>query len=232
MNIQIPQRPDNDEKYGALTKIEKEMIVTAVLRGVPNRTAFLWFNPHYAAMAGKPDKNGFSSFRLSEKGEEQSDLFWRYPKVREFRADYERTLEEFLGRKQTSRASADEPITDKRKDEALKSLFDKAMTLVEGQGDLDADTLKIAAEIFKKIGLLKDDVEVQEAPRRYIPIRCRQECQYRFFVEKHIETGEIVSDCEYCKALAIAKEHGYHYDPTTNLSIPEETETPKENNPE
>lgn len=202
MNIDIPQRAKNEQDFPQLKVLDKRIIAYAVLCQVGNEEAFMRFHPEYLRADGKG---------MNEAGKTESKHFWSYGKNREYRQTYEATLEEFFGRRQTNRASADEPITDKRKDEALKSLFDKAMTLVEGQGDLDADTLKIAAEIFKKIGLLKDDVDVQEAPRRYLPERCSS-CLYRSFVESHVETGEIENACLRCRALKMAKNNGFRYD--------------------
>lgn len=222
MNIDIPQRAKNEADFPQLKVLDKRIIAYAVLCQTGNEEAFMRFHPEYLRADGKG---------MNDAGKTESKHFWSYGKNREYRQAYEATLEEFFGRRQTNR-SVDTDIDDSRKDKALKSLLSQAMSLVEGSADLDAETIKMCSDIFTKLGLIKSTEEQQEKPRRYIPIRCRQECQYRFFVEKHVETGEIVSDCEYCKALAIAKEHGYHYDPTTNLSIPEETETPKENNPE
>ncbi len=221
--IELPTRPNPDESK--ISKVDKDTIVYQVLTGCTNERAFLLFHPHYASADWKT---------LNNEGKRACRQFFSFNANKYFKEAYEKTLAEFFGkgnRTKTSYTSADDIDSD-RKDKALKSLLNQAMSLVEGGTELDPDTLRTIADIFKRLGILKEDEVQQEAPRRYIPIRCRQECQYRFFVEKHVETGEIVSDCEYCKALAIAREHGYHYDPTTNLSIPEETETPIENNPE
>lgn len=110
-------------------------------------------------------------------------------------------------------------IDDTRKDNALKSLLNQAMSLVEKGEDLDAESLKTISEIFKKVGLLKDDVEVQEAPRRYLP-ECCGSCLYRSFVESHVESGEIENACLRCKALKLAQENGFKYEEKTLLEQP------------
>ena len=105
----------------------------------------------------------------------------------------------------------------------MKSLRNQAMSMVESGDTLDPDTLKVLTEIFKKLGILKDEVEVQESPRRYIPCRCG-ECDYRSFVESYVETGQIENSCLRCKALDLAKEHGFRYDPK-NLLRPTDEKT-------
>lgn len=206
--IEIPLKAKNDEEFTTLRKNEREIIVYAVLCGVDNQTAFLRYNPHYAVSVGKTSPK----FALSDLGKRECKNFWTYPKVRAYRESYEQTLAEYLGRRGRSevRVMSDEPSED-RKDRALKSLLNQAMSLVEGSGDLDAETLKIAAEIFKKVGLLKEEEEEQEKPRRYLPERCSA-CLYKSFVESHVETGEIENACLRCKALKIAKEQGFRYD--------------------
>lgn len=64
------------------------------------------------------------------------------------------------------------------------------MTLVERGIDLDADTIKTIVDVFKKAGLLKDEVDQTEAPRRYLPETCNL-CRFKNFVEEHIKAGDI-----------------------------------------
>ena len=217
--IEIPLKAKNDEEFTTLKKGEKEIIVYAVLCNVDNQTAFLRYNPHYAMVIGK----NTPKFTLNDEGKRQCKNFWSYPKVRAYRESYENTLAEFLGRKSAPKSEIIGEIDESRKDKALKSLLNQAMSLVEGSGDLDAETLKIAAEIFKKVGLLKDEVEQQEAPRRYLPQRCSQ-CDYRSFVESYVETGEIENACLRCKALKVAQEQGFRYNPTNLLEPIKESE--------
>lgn len=220
--LNIPTEVKDIKAFPQLKKIDRMTVAYAVLFGVDNQTAYALYHPEYMDASGKS---------MNSAGKQASRQFWSWGKIKDYRDLYIQTIQDFIGGKQSN--TNDVEIDENRKDNALKSLLHQAMSLVENGTELDAEGLKTVSDIFKRLHLIKDnDEDVTEKPRRYLPLRCRQECQYRFFVEKHVETGEIVSDCEYCKALAIAKEHGYHYDPTTNLSIPEETETPKENNPE
>jgi len=220
MNIQWPLRPKNDSDFGTLKKKDKQIIVAAVLLQLDNQSAFALYHPEYIDSTG----------RLNAAGKQDSKFFWNYGKHKEYRQAYEQTVQEFLNGKKNAVKSESVSIDDSRKDRALKSLLNQAMSMVEGGADLDADTLKTITEIFKKLNILKDEVEQQEKPRRYLPVRCKSECQYRLFCEKAIENGEIENECLYCKALAIAQEHGYHYDPTTNLNLPINTNSDEQDN--
>ena len=91
--------------------------------------------------------------------------------------------------------------------------------------NLDPDSVKTIVEVFKKMNLLKDDVEQEIRPVRVLPARCKSECRYRLFVETAKAEGQIVDDCDYCKARAYAEEHGFKYDPCTVLNLPEDVVT-------
>lgn len=208
--LNIPTEVKDKSAFPQVDKTARQIIAYAVLMGADNQSAFMRFHPEFINASGKV---------MNSAGKQASRQFWSWGKVKDYRQQYEDELTEFFGRRQTVRSEVSD-IDDSRKDKALKALLNRAMSLVEDNAELDPDTLKTLTEIFKKTGLLKDEVEEQEKPRRYLPIRCRQECQYRVFCEKAIENGEIENECLYCKALAIAKEHGYKYDPMTNLSIP------------
>lgn len=202
-------RPANNDDFKQ-TKAEKDMMSYAVLYGCSNSVAYALFNRHLL------DKNG----KLNKAGQSECRMFFSHPNNIAY-MDAMRAHLEALTKGTVKTLSAD-AINDSRKDNALKNLLNQAMSLVEKGEDLDADSLKTISEIFKKVGLLKDDVEVQEHPKRYIPVRCRTECAYRLFVESHIESGEIISECDYCRTRRFAEENGWHYDPTKNLDLPKE----------
>lgn len=214
----IPRRP-----AGIEIKIpgkDKDILEYSAAFNVPNNEAFLLFNPQFITADGK----------LNNEGKRRCRDFFSYSKNREYKEKYTELLKGIVGgQRQEARGQSNE-IDDSRKDNALKSLLNQAMSLVERGEDLDPDTLKVIAEIYKKIGILKEEVEVQESPRRYLPVRCRTECAYRLFVESHIEGGEIVQECDFCRTRKFAEENGWHFDPTKNLDLPEElTNQNKEN---
>ena len=203
-------RPANKDDFKQ-TKAEKDMMSYVVLYGCSNSTAYALFNRHLL------DKNG----KLNKAGQIECRMFFSHPNNIAY-MDAMRAHLEALTKGTVKTLSAD-AINDSRKDNALKSLLNQAMSLVEKGEDLDAESLKTISEIFKKVGLLKDEVEVQESPRRYLPCRCG-ECDYRSFVESYVETGQIENSCLRCKALDLAKEHGFRYDPK-NLLRPTDEKT-------
>lgn len=196
-------RPANNDEFKQ-TKAEKDMMSYVVLYGCSNVTAYGLFNRHLLDNSGKLNKAGQSECRM----------FFSHPNNIAYMEAMRAHLEALT--KGTVKVVSNDTINDSRKDNALKNLLNQAMSLVERGEDLDADSLKTISEIFKKVGLLKDEVEVQESPRRYIPVRCG-ECDYRSFVESYIETGQIENSCLRCKALDIAKEQGFRYDPKNLL---------------
>ena len=202
-------RPSNNDEFKQ-TKAEKDMMSYVVLYGCSNVTAYGLFNRHLLDNSGKLNKAGQSECRM----------FFSHPNNIAYMEAMRAHLEALT--KGAVKVVSNDTINDSRKDNALKNLLNQAMSLVERGEDLDADSLKTISEIFKKVGLLKDEVEVQESPRRYLPTRCASECQYRLFVESHVENSDMISECDYCRTRRFAEENGWHYDPTKNLDLPEE----------
>lgn len=203
--VKFHRPPNNDDfKQG---KDEKDMMSYVVLFQCSNSTAFALFNSHLTDKSGK----------LNSAGQKACRQFFSHPN----NIAYMDALREHLAAlMKGARIVTNDTIDDTRKDNALKSLLNQAMSLVEKGEDLDAESLKTISEIFKKVGLLKDDVEVQEAPRRYLPARCHSECAYRLFVESHVESGEIINECDFCRTRKFAEENGWQFDPTKNLDLP------------
>lgn len=201
-------RPAHNDDFKQ-TKAEKDMMSYAVLYGCSNSAAYALFNRHLL------DKNG----KLNKAGQSECRMFFSHPNNIAY-MDAMRAHLEALTKGTVKTLSAD-AINDSRKDNALKSLLNQAMSLVEKGEDLDAESLKTISEIFKKVGLLKDEVKAQEAPRRYLPERCSA-CSYRSFVEGNVEGGKIINECDFCRTRRFAEENGWHYDPTKNLDLPTE----------
>ena len=218
--IDIPLKAKNDDEFTTLKKGEKEIIIYAVLCNVDNQTAFLRYNPHYAISVGKTSPK----YALSDLGKRECKNFWSYPKVRAYRESYENTLAEFLGRKQTSR-NVDTDIDDNRIEGALKKLLNHTIGLLDNGDNLDPDSVKTIVEVFRKMNLLKDEVERVAPPVRVLMARCKSECRYRKFCETAKIEGMIIDDCDYCKARKFAEEHGFIYDPCTVLDLPEDVIT-------
>lgn len=217
MEISFPLRPDNDGDF-SLSKLEKDILRVKLCLGYSNATAYALFNPHLCDRDGK----------LNKAGQRECRQFFSHPN----NIAYMDALKAHLSAvTKGGKVIKNDSIDDTRKDNALKSLLNQAMSLVEKGEDLDAESLKTISEIFKKVGLLKDDVEVQEAPRRYLPERCGS-CLYCSFVESHVESGEIENACLRCKALKVAQEQGFVYDEKTLLEPNNEKEKDKKQNDE
>lgn len=200
----IPNRPNPDTSK--IPASDKDMLSYSVAFAIPNQKAFVLWHPEFLDSSGKLNKTGRAA----------CTQFFNYAKNREYADSYAAYLKEFLsgdkGKSETHLIEVDES----RKDKALKSLLNQAMSMVESGDTLDPDTLKVLTEIFKKLGILKDEVEAQEAPRRYLPERCGS-CLYHSFVESHVESGKIENACLRCKALKVAQENGFVYNEKTLL---------------
>lgn len=202
-------RPANNDDFKQ-TKAEKDMMSYIVLYGCSNSAAYALFNRHLL------DKNG----KLNKAGQSECRMFFSHPNNIAY-MDAMRAHLEALTKGTVKTLSAD-AINDSRKDNALKSLLNQAMSLVEKGEDLDAESLKTISEIFKKVGLLKDEVEQEIRPVRFLPERCFSGCRYRLFVENAVKGGSVIDECQYCKALAYAAENGYKDNATKRLYIPKE----------
>lgn len=210
-------RPANNDDFKQ-TRAEKDMMSYVVLYGCSNSAAYALFNRHLL------DKNG----KLNKAGQSECRMFFSHPNNIAYMDAMRAHLEALT---KGGKIVKSDNIDDTRKDNALKSLLNQAMSLVEKGEDLDAESLKTISEIFKKVGLLKDEVEVQEAPRRYLPERCSA-CSYRSFVESNVEGGGIINECDFCRTRRFAEENGWHYDPTKNLDLPKELTNPNNQNNE
>lgn len=201
-------RPTNNDDFKQ-TKAEKDMMSYIVLYGCSNSVAYALFNRHLL------DKNG----KLNKAGQSECRMFFSHPNNIAYMEAMRAHLEAVT---KGGKIVKSDNIDDTRKDNALKSLLNQAMSLVEKGEDLDAESLKTISEIFKKVGLLKDDVEQEIRPVRFLPERCFSSCRYRLFVENAVKGGSVIDECQYCKALAYATENGYRDDSTKRLDIPKE----------
>lgn len=204
----LPNRPIPDESK--IPAADKDMIAYVVAFNVPNQKAFALWHPEFLDSSGKLNKTGRAA----------CTQFFNYSKNREYADAYKRTLAEFLERK-GSNVSIDVELSEDRIDNAYKNLLRLAIEDLERGSVVDNDTYKLYMELFKKLGRFKDEVEEQEAPRRYLPERCSA-CSYRCFVESNVEGGKIINECDFCRTRRFAEENGWHYDPTKNLDLPEE----------
>lgn len=172
----IPLRPKEDGL--AIPKSDKDLLTYYVLFGCDNQTAFLRFHPEFDDGKGK----------LNSAGKKDCRQFFSYARNKEYIDAYRQTLVEYGTGVDDDEV---EEISEERKNRALQRLLHNAMRIVENGTKLALEDLKTVSEIFKKVGLLKDENgEQMEAPRRYLPERCSA-CRYKIFVEEQIELGNI-----------------------------------------
>lgn len=207
----IPNRPNPDTSK--IPASDKDMIAYMVAFNTPNQKAFALWHPEFLDSSGKLNKTGRAA----------CTQFFTYSKNREYADSYAAYLKEFLSKKEQPKSEASAIIDDARKDNARVALYNKVIRLIEGDDELDPDTLKIAVDMAKKLSIVADDAENQEVkPVRFLPERCFSGCRYRLFVENAVRGGSVIDECQFCKALAYATENGYKDDATKRLNIPKE----------
>lgn len=208
MDIKL-HRPSNDADFKQ-SKLEKDIMSYVLLFQCSKQVAYALFNPHLVDNDGK----------LNKAGQRECRQFFSHPKNEEYMLALEAHLSALMSG--TKITTSDNSIDDVRKDRALKSLLNQAMSLVESGENLDPDTVRTIADVFKRLGVLKEEVEAEIKPLRFLPERCFSGCRYRLFVENAVKGGSVIDECQYCKALAYATENGYKDDSTKRLGIPKE----------
>lgn len=207
----LPNRPNPDTSK--IPASDKDMIAYMVAFSIPNQKAFALWHPEFLDSSGKLNKTGRAA----------CTQFFNYSKNREYADSYAAYLKEFLSKKERPKSEASAIIDDARKDNARVALYNKVIRLIEGDDELDPDTLKIAVDMAKKLSIVADDTEEQVIkPVRVLPSRCG-ECRYRIGVESMVLNGQMLDMCTYCKCRKIAEEHGYRFnDGKDLLEIPKE----------
>lgn len=207
----LPNRPNPDTSK--IPASDKEMIAYMVAFNIPNQKAFALWHPEFLDSSGKLNKTGRAA----------CTQFFNYSKNREYADSYAAYLKAFLSKKEQPKSEASAIIDDARKDNARVALYNKVIRLIEGDDELDPDTLKIAVDMAKKLSIVADDAEEQVIkPIRVLLTKCKAECRYRAFVETQVLEGRVFDDCSYCRARAYAEEHGFKYDPCKLLDVPQD----------
>lgn len=208
----IPNRPIPDDSR--IPAADKDLIVYSIAFSIPNQKAFALWHPEFLDSSGKLNKTGRAA----------CTQFFNYSKNREYADSYAAYLKAFLSKKESGvKSETSAIIDDARKDNARVALYNKVIRLIEGDDELDPDTLKIAVDMAKKLSIVADDADEQVIkPIRVLPTKCKAECRYRAFVETQVLEGRIFDDCSYCRARAYAEERGFKYDPCKLLDVPQD----------
>lgn len=187
--------------YKNLTKEEQDCLAWYVLSGCKIDDAFVIFVRPDLAVSKQ-------NLRLAAK------QFISSLEARTFVDDYKETLKHALQGKPEHNTITDENLDSAVKN-SVKNITSQLCSLAES-GQLPLDQLQTIIDAFKKLHWLDDKEDIEEKPRRYLPETCSR-CQYKSFVERNVEQGNIEDECERCEARKIAEEHGYHFDKTNNL---------------
>lgn len=202
-------RPANNDEFKQ-SKLEKDILSFPLLYACSNATAYALFHPELC------DRNG----KLNKAGQRECRMFFSHPNNIAYMDAMRAHLEGLT--KGTVKVATSDVINDSRKDNALKVLVNRALSLMEKGEDLDPETIKLIADIAVKLKLIKEDEEQQIKPVRVLPERCGS-CRMRIFTESMVSEGKVLDMCQWCKARKLAEEHGYRFnDGKDLLEIPKE----------
>lgn len=174
----IPQRP----KSGKFDLRPEEMdgLSYYVLSGCTREAAFLKFM--------RPDFIGSKAPTVVKNTVAQ---FFAMKDVKEYLEAYKRTIEEVLNPKP---ASPEKPVNiEERKARAKTKLVEFAMSLADHIED--AEDPETVLKLADKVGLLDQEEQAEELPRRYLPVTC-SECAYRKFVEENCDVVDSGTNVE------------------------------------
>lgn len=169
MKSKIPLRPDGF--VSNLTQPEQACLSWYVLSGCSRKDAFIAF--------ARPDM-------LSSKAKAAVDdyvkQFFSGKDAKEYIEQYERTIDAFL---HPAPVKSEPAVTmEERKNRAKIKAMEFAMSLADNIEQ--AEDPETVLKLMDKVGLLDGDEQVEEQPRRYLPVTCN-ECAYRKFVEENCE---------------------------------------------
>lgn len=202
----IPQRPKNG-KFD-LRPEEMDGLSYYVLSGCTREVAFLKFiRPDFiGSKAVTAVKNAVSQFFASKP-------------VKDYIAAYKETVEELLsGGGESKPIHTTSESLEEKKARAKAKAMEFAMSLAEHIDE--ASDPEFVMKMLDKVGILDGDEEIEEQPRRYLPISCQRDCAYRMFCEQNTEDM-----CQYCRYHAFGEDNGVHYDKENMLDVPIGTES-------
>lgn len=165
----IPIRPDNFRS--PLSQDEQNALSWYVLSGCTKKDAFFAFC--------RPD---MMASKAKAAVEDYVKQFYARKEVKDYIEAYQATLDAVL-----HPSAKKEKVTgtmEERKAKARTKAMEFAMSLADHIED--AEDPETVLKLMDKVGLLDGDEEVEEQPRRYLPVTC-SECAYRKFVEENCE---------------------------------------------
>lgn len=196
----IPLRPPRANTYD-LTPEEMDCLTWYCISGCQREDAFLKF--------ARPDFNGSKPTGTIKSVVAQ---FFAMKNVKEYIEAYKATLTETLAKSKQEPVVKPASNTEEKKAKAKAKLVEFAVSLADHIED--AEDPEAVLKIADKVGLLDQEEQVEEQPRRYLP-ECCQQCAYRLFCEQNT-----VDMCQFCRAWKFAVENGFKCDKTQLLDIP------------
>lgn len=182
-------------KFG-LRAEEMDCLDWIVLSGCSREEAFLRFiRPDYLGNRNSP------AVRDAVK------QFFAMADVRGYMEAYRDTVNDMSREKEVKISGS----MEERKARSKTKLVEFAMTLADNIEQ--ADDPEFVLKIADKAGLLDQDEEVVEQPRRYLPESCSS-CAYRAFCEENTEDM-----CQYCRYRAYGAENGLNLSKEEMLDI-------------
>ncbi len=175
----IPLRPEGFSS--SLKQAQQSALTWYVLSGCSRNEAFITFaRPD---MADKMSKAAVDDY---------AKQFFATKEAKDYIEAYRKTLDDFLhpAAKPTSTHTAS---LEERKAKAKTKAMEFAMSLAENIEQ--AEDPETVLKLMDKVGLLDGDEEVEEQPRRYLPVSCSG-CEYRKFVEENCERVEDGTELE------------------------------------
>lgn len=162
-------RPENF--VSPLTQSEQTALTWCVLSGTSRRDSYLTF--------ARPDLLGSKSKAAVEEHIKQ---FYSRKEVKEYIEAYQKTMDAVIH----PQPSEEKPSVsmEERKARAKTKAMEFAMSLADNIEQ--AEDPETVLKLMDKVGLLDGGEEVEEQPRRYLPVSCG-ECAYRKFVEENCE---------------------------------------------
>lgn len=195
----IPLRPDNVSTQ--LSQPEQAALSWYVLSGCTKKEAFITF--------ARPD---MLDSKAKAAVEDYVKQFYARKEVKDYIEAYRATLDAFL---HPSAKKTEQPVgsLEERKAKAKTKLVEFAMSLADNIEQ--AEDPEFVLKMADKAGLLDGDEQVEEQPRRYLPVSCGDHCAYRMFCEENTEDM-----CQYCRYHKFGEDNGIHYEKNNILDVP------------
>ena len=170
----IPIRPSG--QYD-LRQEEMDCITWVVLSGCPREDAFLRFV--------RPDYIGSRATAAMKDAVKQ---FFAMNEVQRYAEAYRAAIKKLLDKELADQGNIGRPKSlEERKARAKAKATEFAISLAD---DIEtASDPEFVLKLMDKVGLLDQEDEAEEVPRRYLPVACN-ECEYRKFVEENCERVE------------------------------------------